>query len=597
MDIPRFKARNIEDGRNSVVGSCNGHSCEERWELETPAFARAIAEQIPQGATTILDYGCGVGRLAKEILKLNKKVTIIGVDASDDELRLAKEYVNDSRFVPTRPEDLNQKVDLVYCIYVLQHVPAIELRHAIERMHYFSKPGGKLVYCSSDYRMAINSGGGFTDDRGLGVDIRKEVGRLFKEERDLFDFNRAWEARTAQILRDLITAEGCPPGSIPHPAKIYVRRPFQATSVPYFRIGAPEMADISAQTHTPAHETQEAPASTGKASGGPKRLILRNRQSPGDILVMTAAIRSLHKAYPGQFLTDVDSPVGEIFEHNPNVTALNGDGQVIDMHYPLISDANIRGFHHPGAGVSGRHFSDGHRKYLEDVLELEIPRSGLVPEIHLSQDERLWKSPLLKHHDHDGRYWVINAGSKSDFTLKQYHRYQEVVDLLQGKITFVQIGDMAHNHPPLVGALDMRGKTTHRELFRLVYHAEGVLTCVSYPMHIAAALMKPCVVVAGGRESTRWELYPNHRFLHTNGALSCCGYDGCWRNTITDCSYPVVPIVGGRPNALDGGEYAVSSKTEDNVPKCMEMIKPRTIVDAIELYYEGGVLQPEVKHV
>ena len=162
---------------------------------------------------------------------------------------------------------------------------------------------------------------------------------------------------------------------------------------------------------------------------------------------------------------------------------------------------------------------------------------------------------------------------------------------------FVQIGDMAHNHPPLVGALDMRGKTTHRELFRLVYHAEGVLTCVSYPMHIAAALMKPCVVVAGGRESTRWELYPNHRFLHTNGALSCCGYDGCWRNTITDCSYPVVPIVGGRPNALDGGEYAVSSKTEDNVPKCMEMIKPRTIVDAIELYYEGGVLQPEVKHV
>jgi ADP-heptose:LPS heptosyltransferase/SAM-dependent methyltransferase len=592
MDIPRFKARNLEDGRHSVVGDCNGHSCEERWELETPAFARAIAAQIPQGATTILDYGCGVGRLAKEVLKFNKKVTILGVDASDDELRLAKEYVNDSRFIPTKPEDLAQKVDLVYCIYVLQHIPAIELRHAIERMHHFLKGTGKLVYCSSDYRMAINSGGGFTDDRGLGVDIRKELGRLFIDNRDLFDLDSMDVTPANTLIRDLITAEGCPGGSIPHPAKIYTPR--KIAEGQYFQVRFPGSPQNNAQTHQEAPEKANVPDGARKAPGGPKRLILRNRQSPGDILVMTAALRSLHKAYPGQFLTDVDSPVPEIFDNNPYITKLPDEagGQVIDMHYPLISDAMIRGRHHPGAGVSGRHFSDGHRKYLEEVLELEIPRTGLLPDIFLSQDERLWKSPVLKHHDHDGPYWVINAGSKSDFTLKQYHRYQEVVDLLKGKITFVQIGHLGddHRHDALEGALDMRGRTGHRELFRLIYHAEGVLTCVSYPMHIAGAFQKPCVVVAGGRESPRWELYPNHRFIHTTGALPCCAYDGCWKNTIADCAAPVNVALARRSMEQE-------EKIWVEAPKCLELIKPRAIVDAIELYYEGGILKREEANV
>lgn len=562
--IPRFKAGNLNEGKHSVVGDCNGHACEERMNVETPAFARAILRHVEADTYTILDYGCGIGRLAKEVLKQSPKVTILGLDASRDELVLAKEYVGDSRFIPTLPEDLAQKVDLIYCVYVLQHVPAIELRHAIERMHYFLKPGGKLIYCSSDYRMAINAGGGFTDDAHLGVDIRKEVGRLFQEEQDLFDL-----AAEPQIIKDLVTAKGCPPGSIAHPAKVYRRRdgiiPQHNT---YFNVPFPATGE--------AHEAKEAhsaPSSVQTDKGGAKRLILRNRLSPGDVLVMTAALRSLHKAYPGKFLTDVDCPTPAIFENNPYITKLEGSGQVVDMHYPLISDHSARGLHHPGAGVSGRHFSDGHRKFLEDVLEIEIPRTGLTPEIYLSQDERLWPSPVLREHGFTGRYWVLNAGSKGDFPLKQYHRYQEVVDLLLekwgGALKIVQIGRPEHNHPALKGVLDMRGKTGDRELYRTIYHAEGVVTCVSYPMHIAAAFGKPCVVVAGGRESTRWELYPNHRFLYMNGALPCASYDGCWKSRLEDCSNRV-----------------------GDAPKCMEMTKPSMITEAIELYYEGGVLQP-----
>jgi ADP-heptose:LPS heptosyltransferase len=36
-----------------------------------------------------------------------------------------------------------------------------------------------------------------------------------------------------------------------------------------------------------------------------KRLILRSFQSPGDVLMLTAAVRDLHRAHPGKFQTDV----------------------------------------------------------------------------------------------------------------------------------------------------------------------------------------------------------------------------------------------------------------------------------------------------
>lgn len=579
QNIPRFKANTLKGGMESVVGNCNGHTCEERMEVETPLFARAILSCLPKDAHTILDYGCGIGRLAKEILKQNSKITILGLDASEDELRLAEQYVSDNRFIRYLPEELIQKVDMVYCIYVLQHVPAIELRHAIERMYHHLKPGGKLVYCSSDYRMAINQDGGFTDDRHLGVDIRKELSRLFQEESDLFPNM----AKQPKIIQDLITAEGCPPGSIAHPAKVYRKRQIQLDAdQPYFKAPFPLTAEALPEARTP--EKEQRVATTGQ--GGPKRLILRNRLSPGDILVMTAAVRSLHKAYPGKYLTDVDSPCPEIFENNPLVKKFSEKGQVIDMHYPLISDHQMRGFEHPGAGVSGRHFSDGHRKFLEEALECEIPRSGLVPDIYLSQDERLWPSPALGKGGWSGKYWVINAGAKSDFPLKQYHRYQKVVDLLKDKIQFVQIGMKEHNHEPLEGVIDLRGQTNHRELFRLIHHAEGVLTCVSYPMHIAAAFLKPCVVVAGGRESTRWELYPNHRFLHTNGALSCCQYDGCWKSKLDECI-----------NRVEYNHSIEKNCERFLVPKCMDILKPSMIVEAIELYYEGGILQLEEVNV
>lgn len=544
MEHNLFKPKDIEAARHTVVGDCNGIPMQERWEKETPVFAREILKYATNtSGFAILDYGCGCGRLAKEVLKQSDKVTVIGLDASSDELKLAKEYVNDSRFIPVLPHDLNQKVDLVYCVYCLQHCPAIEIREVLQRIHHFLKDDGILIYCSSDYRMAIRfDGGGFFDDRFLGVNVRDEISRLFTEETDLFVRNDELEPVVAKMVW----------GDLPHPAKVFRKK---AISGQIFN------ARIALEARS------QNPATTDTT----RKLILRNRLSPGDILVMSVALRALKKIRP-DWLIDVDTPCNAIFENNPYITKLNGDGQVIDMQYPEIHKS----------GASGRHFVDGHRKFLEDVLDIEIPRVGLLPDIFMSQDEKFWPSPVMKETGYGGPYWAINAGSKSDYTLKQYHRWQEVVDLCATTFPgakLVQIGQAEHNHKPLSGVLDLRGKTDTRKLFRVIDKAEGVLTCVSFPMHIAAALSTPCVTVAGGREGTRWELYPDQRFLYVNGALDCALYDGCWKSKVEECKHQITG---------DEGIY----------PLCLEMIRPEDVVRAMELYYLGGVLKhAEVAHV
>lgn len=74
-----------------------------------------------------------------------------------------------SRFIAGRPNEFHDRIDLAYCIYVFQHIPAIEIREVLQRIHYYLQDDGVFVYCSSDYRMAIRFDlPGFEDDSRLG---------------------------------------------------------------------------------------------------------------------------------------------------------------------------------------------------------------------------------------------------------------------------------------------------------------------------------------------------------------------------------------------------------------------------------------------
>lgn len=308
-----------------------------------------------------------------------------------------------------------------------------------------------------------------------------------------------------------------------------------------------------------------------------RKLILSNDQSPGDIVMLTAAVRDLHRSFPGAFLTDVRTPCPQMWDGNPHITRLEAGApgvETIPCEYPLIHRSNAAPFH----------FIHGFIQYLSEKLQLTITPTEFKGDIYLTPQERNWASQVHDMVGRDIEYWVVSAGGKYDYTIKWWDafRFQQVIDRFRGQIQFVQVGERIHHHPRLEGAIDLRGKTDLRQLIRLVYHASGVLTPISLLMHLAAAVptrpdrprSRPCVAIAGGREPTQWEAYPDHQFLHTIGALPCCETGGCWRSR-------TLPLGDGEDN--DQADR-LCLDVVGHLPRCMDLITAQHVIERIELY-------------
>jgi len=313
------------------------------------------------------------------------------------------------------------------------------------------------------------------------------------------------------------------------------------------------------------------------------RLILKSFQSPGDVVMLTAAVRDLHAACPGRFLTDVRTSAEELWAHNPLLTPLRDDApgvRTLEMHYPLVHESNERPYH----------FLHGYVQYLEQQLDLRIPVTRFQGDIPLSDEERELPPPGREAGVPE-QFWIVVAGGKYDFTAKWWNpaSYQAVIDHFRGKVQFVQCGERGHWHPPLNGVINLIGRTSLREFVRLMHHAEGVLCPVTLAMHLAAAVEtrpgrpqhRPCVVIAGGREPPHWEAYPHHQFLSTVGMLSCCADGGCWKSR---CQ-PVGD--GDAKDRRNVCEQPVQITAELRIPHCLEMITPEDVIRRIELYYAG----------
>jgi ADP-heptose:LPS heptosyltransferase len=319
-----------------------------------------------------------------------------------------------------------------------------------------------------------------------------------------------------------------------------------------------------------------------------RKIILRNFQSPGDLLMLTAAVRDLHLTYPGQFQTDVRTSCPALWENNPYITSLDeSDKEVtkIDCFYPLIHQSN----------ASPYHFVHGFRMFLNDALKLEIQPHKFGGDVHLRAEEKHWLSQVDEiTGTANTRFWIIVSGGKTDYTTKWWdpQRSQQVVDHFRGRLLFVQCGESGgnHVHPPLQNVISLVGRTDLRQAVRLIYHADGIVCPVTFFMHAAAAIeTKPggprnraCVVVAGGREPSQWEAYPHHQFLHTNGCLRCCDEGGCWKSRI-------VPLNDGDVKDRDLCENPVLLASGTTIPRCMDMITASDVIRSIEryLHFEG----------
>jgi ADP-heptose:LPS heptosyltransferase len=308
-----------------------------------------------------------------------------------------------------------------------------------------------------------------------------------------------------------------------------------------------------------------------------EQLVLRAMVYPGDLLMLTGALRDLHLAHPGRYMTDVETTCAQIWDHNPWVEPVDRieTHRYLNVGYPPYS-------HHE---VAPEHLATRYHRKLSEMLGVPIPVTKSSPEVYLcaeDTDPYFPRSLGLKK-----PYWIVMAGGKFDTTTKWWNpeSYQKVVDSLDGRIDFVQCGSSEDWHPPLDGAVNMVGKTGIREFIRLMYHAEGVLCPVTFAMHLSAAVPTPngkprrAVVLVGGRETPSLIQYPGHTLMHVVGQLPCCQKIGCWRYVCQETHV--------RQVSTSRCELPVEVNAGLKIPRCLEMITPESVVRAILDSYPG----------
>jgi len=105
----------------------------------------AIKCLLPEGVLTILDVGCGNGYIASQLSTMGHNV--IGIDASDDGIAIARKAHPDVRFeVHSAYDDLRDivvDVDVIVSSEVIEHLYQPKL--FLENVFNVLRPGGHII--------------------------------------------------------------------------------------------------------------------------------------------------------------------------------------------------------------------------------------------------------------------------------------------------------------------------------------------------------------------------------------------------------------------------------------------------------------------
>ena len=191
-----FQVNNLAEAM-SIILTPEGSTTAQRWETETPYLADLIAEHCSLGADSlVLDYGCGIGRLAHELINRHG-CRVVGVDISPSMRALSVVYTRSDRFMSCSHEMLEGLVargvtfDVALAIWVLQHcaTPAQDMA----RIRAALRPGGSLFVANGVNRSVPTAEQGWVND---SLDIKT----MLAEEFELAQEGRLAREKTTESL-------------------------------------------------------------------------------------------------------------------------------------------------------------------------------------------------------------------------------------------------------------------------------------------------------------------------------------------------------------------------------------------------------------
>lgn len=168
------------DRAKRIILTPEDSNTEVRWQTETGYLADLIDNRFELNpASVVLDYGCGIGRIAKELIE-RTGCSVIGADISPQMRVLGPQYVQSDRFMACSPEMLDSliwgglKVDAALSVWVLQHClqPAVD----IARIRDAIKANGSFFLVNNWRRAVPTVEHGWFDDE---LDVREMVREEF----------------------------------------------------------------------------------------------------------------------------------------------------------------------------------------------------------------------------------------------------------------------------------------------------------------------------------------------------------------------------------------------------------------------------------
>jgi SAM-dependent methyltransferase len=173
-----FDVDTIEQAKKIILTPIGDHSTESRWQNETEYLLSILDEfYYFDEYTIVLDYGCGIGRMAKALIQ-KYDCHVVGVDTSPAMRALAIEYVSSKKFTCCAPEDLGPNfVDVALAIWVLQHCPDVERDIALIRKTLLPYAG---LFVVNGHKRYLPTENGWVDDGKniydmLNVEYSKQI--------------------------------------------------------------------------------------------------------------------------------------------------------------------------------------------------------------------------------------------------------------------------------------------------------------------------------------------------------------------------------------------------------------------------------------
>jgi len=114
------------------------------FDLKWPKLRRYIPSTKE---IVILDFGCGNGKIIKEMMSVNPKAKIIGLDVSESALKVASELLHGVEFRRIvdggRFPIADGAVDFIFTSEVIEHV--YDVRNAFSEMSRVLRLGGRIL--------------------------------------------------------------------------------------------------------------------------------------------------------------------------------------------------------------------------------------------------------------------------------------------------------------------------------------------------------------------------------------------------------------------------------------------------------------------